>query len=635
MPNQRIKLKLKVGKELKTKPKTEPKPKPNTKPKTKPKNRPAKIGLLVAAVVIVVGATLGPQMLAQVKALGCPGVEVLWARGSGSETQNDDYQGLKAELDTRLAGVSWHLQEVDYPAVDASGLTALGALVSGGQSYKFGRSVDAGVNYVKNRVASISLSCPDTKFVLVGYSQGALVMIKSLQWLTTDKVIYVATLGDPKLYLPEGAGVKPRACTDATSYSAYRTFVPDCYAYEGILGGNRPYIESEWSGRVGVWCNYNDIMCSSKINLSDLFGAHTSYLSSGRIADVAEVIGYRVRASLLGMEPTATKGSGHDVVILMDSTGSMIGDEVQFKQKAARLAKDTIAAGGRVALYEYKDLVNKDKYGNNYNFEARQLCDFGTPLSEITDKIWAIKNEGGNNTLPESLLAASMVVMNGLRWQSGANKEIVVFTDAGFYSPDKDGTTLSQVTQRALEIDPVHFYMVVNNEYTIDEFPELDELAALTNGGVYTLDGADDLISMLVEKPNEGIVFDDMRSEIESSVSIQKISETHSGDEVEIEFETDGALTMVIINEMVYGFTDWMTLKISELDLSVPNEITLVPYSLQGVRGEKNGIVVGGAGDSGEDAGGDTETTPLTLEIRVFPKAPNSGVAIVDKRRHY
>ena len=85
-----------------------------------------------------------------------------------------------------------------------------------------------------------SASCPGTKYVVGGYSQGAMVVSKALGSLNADRIIYAATFGDPKIYLPEGKGILPAACR-GENLSDYRMYVPDCQAYKGLLGAYVPY----------------------------------------------------------------------------------------------------------------------------------------------------------------------------------------------------------------------------------------------------------------------------------------------------------------------------------------------------------------------------------------------------------
>jgi cutinase len=109
-----------------------------------------------AAATVVVG-TLGTAAPASA-ADSCSNVEVVFARG----TNEAPGVGLTGQsfvdaLNARLPGKSVDVYGVDYPA-----------------SLNFGQAVD-GVTDASNRIEAIAASCPSTKIVLGGYSQGAAV----------------------------------------------------------------------------------------------------------------------------------------------------------------------------------------------------------------------------------------------------------------------------------------------------------------------------------------------------------------------------------------------------------------------------------------------------------------------------
>ena len=194
-----------------------------------------RVGYLMAAAALV--GTMMPYRQAQAE--GCPDVRIVFARGSGGERwTNNDYLEFKSTIESKLAttSLSYDFIDLDYPAVgvgiDNIG-TTLGAFFGAGDAYEFGESVDTGVWNLRRLIANSA--CPSTKYVLGGYSQGAMVISKALASLNADKIIYAATFGDPKIYLPEGKGLIPVACRNE-NLSEYRMYVPDCQAYKGLLG---------------------------------------------------------------------------------------------------------------------------------------------------------------------------------------------------------------------------------------------------------------------------------------------------------------------------------------------------------------------------------------------------------------
>lgn len=438
-------------------------------------------------VALILGNTF-PIVSATALSSDCSDVEFIFARGSGEHLGDVSYsawhdniiaqvQGLDLKYDFYELG-SQSYGGYQYPATAVSGgvgefFTLLGAFVSSGDSFKFGASVEQGVGELKAYLSQASRACPTTKYVLGGYSQGAMIMSGTLPRLDASKIIYVTTFGDPKLYLPEGAPSptmfrSPDACR-GVNISPYRKYVPDCHAYEGVLGSYRPYQTVSYSGKIGTWCNKKDIMCSSGLNISN----HTEYISDNLYEDAAKTIRNKLIVALL-LTPAEKEqlDKFHDLVFLFDTTGSMASTLNRYREEAKSLAEQVYDEGGRVALYEYRDLQD--------GYEPVQACDFSCTESELNQQLDNITVSGGGDNA-ESLLSGALTAMNGLNWREGATKSLVVLTDAPFHSPDIDGVTIQQVANRSLEIDPVNIYIIGPSKY----HAEYDQLTSLTNGGTF------------------------------------------------------------------------------------------------------------------------------------------------------
>ena len=291
-----------------------------------------KIRYLIVA-LLVGGVAVWPRL--NVSAESCPDVKVIFTRGSGGErNKSGDFLEFKATIESKLktVDISYEFVDLDYPAVgvgfDNLDVT-LGAAFGSGDAYEFGESVNNGVNNLVQMVNNEK--CVNTKYVLGGYSQGAMVVSKALSSLRADRVIYAATFGDPKIYLPEGKGIMPAACR-GENLSDYRMYVPDCQAYKGLLGAYIPYEPAAFTGKVGTWCNKRDIFCSSHLNVSD----HVSYVADALYEDASRVIFDKI-TKYFGIENHIS--SPHDTAFLIDSTGSMAGMIDTYKAEALRLAK--------------------------------------------------------------------------------------------------------------------------------------------------------------------------------------------------------------------------------------------------------------------------------------------------------
>ena len=563
-----------------------------------------KIRYLIAALALL-GATLIPQQIVQAE--NCPDVRVIFARGSGGERWTDqNYLAYKSAIESKLATttLSYDFIDLDYPAVgvglDKLDVTA-GAYMGAGESYEFGESVKTGADNLVRMVNSSS--CPNTNYVIGGYSQGAMVISKSLRVLDANKIIYAATFGDPKIYLPEGAGIMPAACRGG-NLSDYRMYVPDCQAYKGMLGAYMPYEPEAFVGKVGTWCNKRDIFCSSHLNVSD----HTSYVADALYEDASKVIFYKIMDTF-GLDNHIS--SLHDTAILIDSTGSMKRMIDKYKAEAKRLAEETLASGGRVALYDYRDL--------NDPYQPVKHCDFDTCTMEVFEAELDTISVGGGGDRQESLLSASLHVMKDLKWKYGSTKSLIVLTDADFLSPDRDGASFDEVVALSKKIDPVNFYIITNNR-SADSYIEL---ASATDGKVITnLDELSLLTDYIMERYDSLPRVEETAPTAKPTLEI--LSTEQPGEaELTIRFTTDAKRTMVVLNDAVLGITEENKITLQDLDRSVENVISLVPLD-NDIRGEAAETIL--PADEHSSATGTAKKNDNTMTFTTtILKAPNSG----------
>ena len=551
--------------------------------------------LMLAGLLIASG--LGATAVETVEAESCPDLKIIFARGSGGERWNDkNYLEFKARIEEKLpnSGISYEFLDLDYPAIGV-GIenldVALGAFFGAGDAYEFGNSVDAGVQELTK---IINYGCAKTKYVIGGYSQGAMVISKALPSLNADKIIYAATFGDPKIYLPEGAGVVPVACA-GRNLSDYRVYVPDCKAYKGLLGSYRPYQPGAFLGKLGTWCNKYDIFCSSYYSI----GSHTSYVKDDLYEDASRVIASKVA---MAFEIDNEYSSPHDTAILIDSTDSMGWMIAQFREEAMRLANETFAAGGRVALYDYRDLADP--------YEPIARCTFETcTIENFEGYLDSIVLSGGGD-IPESMLSASLEVMNKLEWRRGATKSLVVLTDAAFLSPDRDGTTMRDVVDLSKRIDPVNLY-IITDETIVEMNPEMGELAEATGGMVVTDFGNLNILTeRIMDRYDSLPAVEEEAGDSKTLPVIENVEIIKNGGEIKIEFKNTGTKAIVILNDVILGVAENQPIAISDLNRSVANELVLVPVD-DSRRGER--VAVNIPAEDSSDI--------------VVPKTPDTGIA--------
>ncbi|MBR3172623.1 VWA domain-containing protein [Candidatus Saccharibacteria bacterium] len=417
--------------------------------------------------------------------------------------------------------------------------------------------------------------------------------------------------------MPEGAGPVPTACS-GRGLSDYRIYVPDCRAHEGILGARNPYVIDGYTGKIGTWCNKYDILCSSYYSIK----SHTSYVEDGLYEDASKLLFSKI-AKVFEIKNEYT--SPHDTAILIDSTGSMDSLIDQYKAEALNLAQKTLDAGGRVALYDYRDLADDYTPIERCNFETCTIDTFQSGLE-------AIQTDNGGDAA-ESLLSASVHVMQHLEWRLGSTKSLVILTDDGYHSPDLDGTTFYDVKRISQQIDPVNFYII-----TTDDNMELYQSLAEATGGSVTsnMSNLSILTDTIMEKydslPRVEEEFADVTDD--TSLSHLTISQIEENDgSIKINFDTDGIATIVILNDAILGATDQHDITFTDLNNNVINTVTLVPLS-NTRRGEPvstslNATSGYGSVDAPTSSNLSNSSTSPSLpnfpQNFTIPKAPNTG----------
>jgi cutinase len=127
--------------------------------------KPSHVTRVLGVAVVAAGATLVSTSLPPASAAPCPDVEVIFARGTSEPPGVGNVgQSFVDALRTQLGPKSIDVYPVDYAA--SSDFTDREAFAS---------TVVAGVKDAGSHVQSTATNCPNTKIVLGGYSQGAVV----------------------------------------------------------------------------------------------------------------------------------------------------------------------------------------------------------------------------------------------------------------------------------------------------------------------------------------------------------------------------------------------------------------------------------------------------------------------------
>jgi acetylxylan esterase len=223
----------------------------------------ATVGTLVTGVALA-----SPANAVAASGSGCAQVSIITARASTESAG----EGITGALVTQVVNASAQTvsrASVSYPAT----------------LNNYANSSLQGINAAKTQITNLVNSCPNTKIVLMGYSQGAHVMLDvlgggqggSLGTATpplasniASHVTAVATFGDPRHV--------PNQSFDLGTSTRNGRF-PRSSTQLSVLAG--------FASRIAAWCDANDTFCDSGNSLN----VHLTYLNRYQNAAASFVLG--------------------------------------------------------------------------------------------------------------------------------------------------------------------------------------------------------------------------------------------------------------------------------------------------------------------------------------------------------
>lgn len=207
---------------------------------------------LIAAIGLVASALLSPAVvIPSASAAPCPDVELVFARGTFEPPGvGVTGQAFVDSLQSKIGSKSMEVYPVDYPA-----------------SLDFQTASD-GVIDASNRVQAVAASCPNTKIVLGGFSQGAAVA----GYLTADSV--------PNGFLMPSGLTGPMPAPVADHVAAVALFGKPSTGFLQIIANTAPPITVGhlYTGKTTDLCIPEDPICSPGGGDS---GAHNLYPANG------------------------------------------------------------------------------------------------------------------------------------------------------------------------------------------------------------------------------------------------------------------------------------------------------------------------------------------------------------------
>ena len=236
----------------------------------------------LGAAAMLVGSLAAPAQLSARAAAAndsCPNIEVVFARGTlEAPGVGATGQAFVDALNARVPGNTVDVYAVNYPA-----------------SLDFGQAAD-GIIDASNKIEAVAASCPNTKLVLGGYSQGAAVA----GYTTTDTV-------PAGLALPAGI-TGPMPPTIAPHVAAVVLFgTPDTW-FLNLADHNAPPITigQLYAAKTLQLCATGDPVCfPGGLDRA----AHSSYKNNGMADQAADFVARQLTAPTPAATVQLTSGT--------------------------------------------------------------------------------------------------------------------------------------------------------------------------------------------------------------------------------------------------------------------------------------------------------------------------------------
>lgn len=240
--------------------------------------RPLRIAGLLGAAAATLWAAQGAPM-PSAHAEGCPDAEVVFARGTtelpGVGPTGDAFvNSLRARVGAKSVGV----YAVDYPATT-----------------DFPTAVQ-GITDARNHVLATAASCPHTKMVLGGFSQGAAVM----GFVTASVVPDGVSPTDVPAPMPPDV---------ANHVAAVALFGKPSTRFMHAINDPPVTVGPEYLAKTVDLCVDNDLVCDAH---GSSFSAHNEYEESGLVDQGATFVANQLQTSWLAdvPVPAASPGDG-------------------------------------------------------------------------------------------------------------------------------------------------------------------------------------------------------------------------------------------------------------------------------------------------------------------------------------
>ncbi|MFC8850809.1 MULTISPECIES: cutinase family protein [unclassified Micromonospora] len=212
------------------------------------------VALAAAGALVAAGLAIAPlTFAAEAPRNACPDLEIIGARGTTERPGLGIVLTPLAQQITRQAPQTVRTMALDYPA-----------------SFNYTSSVRQGVTELQSVMAATVAACPGTRFVLMGYSQGADVVGDALAGIGSRSRF--GARGSAPLPVDLGARVSSVLLFGDPTFTAGEPFNVTDGRASGIFARGAGSLNA-FAARVQSYCNAGDRFCQGGPSLA----AHLNY----------------------------------------------------------------------------------------------------------------------------------------------------------------------------------------------------------------------------------------------------------------------------------------------------------------------------------------------------------------------
>jgi hypothetical protein len=211
----------------------------------------------------------------------CSRVDFIGVRGSGQPFDTGGpFRGYGPEVLKSISiiegylhrkGVSYGAEPVKYPAASVNELNPSGLNLANPIDLvkylndhvdKFLASINTGVNQTVNYAEWAQQTCHNSKIIMVGYSQGAIVVHRAeLLLKSRDRAAYNLIIGT--VLVADGARVPNTKSREFGTSPARGEGIEDWIF--SVLGLGLPFADMPFPGRTANICNNSDVVCDTSL----------------------------------------------------------------------------------------------------------------------------------------------------------------------------------------------------------------------------------------------------------------------------------------------------------------------------------------------------------------------------------